>query len=173
MMQHHADAYRRMQSFLESNEPFIICFEFNLANAEKIFLTSSNKILAIEDKIYLPNSGLKLESFSFNDSAHNYIKLSGIFEAKAIHQSIQLEGAEVSILFYFINKQQIFHWISYDFQKMLHDGLKFTIFLHSGIFKTHKNILQNYSRNCRADFGDSKCTIDKYLYSSSYSRYRF
>lgn len=155
-------------NLLESGESFTTCFEFFLATKEKLFLTSSNKSIEVNGKNYLPYSGLNLESFEFNDSSHNHIKLSGIFETKGINNSHILDKSEIGIFFYFPNKKLIFEWVTYHFGKIEHDGLKFVIILNSEIFKLHKTLLQNYSRNCRAAFGDSKCKIDPSVYSICY-----
>ena len=152
----------------ESNEPFVTCFEFVLMDKQRLFLTSSNQGLQVDNKNYLPYSGLNLDRFEFNDSAHNYIQFSGIFESEGINNTHILDGSEVSIFFYFINKKSLSEWITYSFSKIEHDGMRFIITLASDMFKTYKSLLQHYSPSCRAVFGDSECGIDTSFYANIY-----
>jgi uncharacterized phage protein (TIGR02218 family) len=153
---------------LESKEDFVTCFEIHLQGMQKLFLTSANRKITINEVDYLPYSGLNLCSFELNDSAHNYIKLKGIFEDKGINNRQNLDGAIIKILFYFTKRKLLLEWIEYNFSKIEHDGQSFEISLISEIFKLQKSLLQNYSTNCRAAFGDNKCRIDKYIYSDNY-----
>lgn len=155
-------------ALMEAKEQFFTCFEFNLANKQQLLLTSANKKITSNGLDYLPYSGLNLDIFGFNDSAHNYIKLKGIFEDKGINNRQNLDGAIVKILFYFLKQNQLFEWVEYSFSKIEHNGQSFEISLMSEIFKLQKSLLKNYSITCRALFGDNKCGIDKYIYSNNY-----
>jgi uncharacterized phage protein (TIGR02218 family) len=157
-----------LTKLLESKASFVFCFEFDLVTKQKLFLTSASKKITANGVNYLPYSGLSLESFEFNDSAHNYIILKGIFEEKGINNIRNLDEATIKILFYFVKQKLLLEWVEYNFSKIEHDGQNFEISLVSEIFKLQKSLLHNYSRNCRAVFGDSKCRIDKYIYSNNY-----
>ncbi len=153
-----------LNELLLAKSPFIHCFSFALKSGHRICLASCNESLEIADTIYKPYSGLILDSFEFNDSAHNYIKIIGVFEENGIEENTELEGVEVGIFFYFSEKKLLLEWVTYAFCEIEHNGMRFTMTLASQIFKLQKGLLKSYSTSCRAVYGDDKCGVNTALY---------
>ncbi len=76
-----------------SDRNFTYLFYINLKNGIEYHLTSSVDLITLEGKLYLPFSGLSIESAEFNDSAQNNIVLHGTFEDLGITRNLDLVGA--------------------------------------------------------------------------------
>lgn len=153
---------------ISEGHKFITCFDLVLNNKKVIYLNSSNNILVHDEISYLPNSGVVLSSAEFNDSAHNEIKLKGIFEKGGIEQNLNLDAAMIKIFFYFPQKSLFLSWLILECEKIEHDGMSFVLILKNQTMKLHQSVLQTFSTTCRANFGDKKCKIDINRYSEYY-----
>ena len=157
-----------INKMIGNGERFLTCFHFCLQNGDKIYLTSADEKIIYHDICYMPNSGITVDSCNFNDSAHNEIKLKGIFEKNGIDQNLDLEGMSVKIFFYFPQKILLLEWLELSYSQIQYDGMSFVLIFKSEIFKLHKSVLQNFSANCRASFGDNKCGIQSIAYAAIY-----
>lgn len=157
-----------INDLIAGGERFISCFQFCLKDGKVISLTSSDQKIIYENISYLPNSGIIIENALFNDSAHNSMTLKGVFELGGIDKNLDLDGARVKIFYHFPQKTLLLQWLDMWFSEIKYDGLNFILTLKSEIFKLHKNVLQNFSTNCRANFGDNKCKVQVVAYSGFY-----
>jgi len=158
----------QINEMIAASQRFVICFQFVLQNGRKIHLTSADKKIIYEDICYMPNSGITLDSAHFNDSAHNEVKLRGVFENGGIEKNFDLDGMNVKIFFHFPQKSLFLEWIELLYSEIQYDGMNFILILKPEIYKLHKSILQNFAANCRADFGDNKCKVRSIEYSTIY-----
>ncbi|WP_342269641.1 DUF2163 domain-containing protein [Rickettsia endosymbiont of Orchestes rusci] len=146
---------------------FTYCFQIKLPEGKELYLTSSDKLLKNGDISFFPNSGLFVKQGEFNDSAQNYITVEGIFESGGIEKFMDLTGAAVKIILY---TNDIFeHFITYYCSIYTKYDLNFKMHLKPETVKYNKTIINSFSKTCRANFGDNKCTVDKNLYSSLYN----
>ncbi len=145
----------------------IYCFEIKLQDGRKLHLTDCNKFLSIDGKIFLPNSGVTIKEGWFNDSAKNYIILEGIFELNGIESQMDLTDSIVKI--YAGSADYWNHFVTYQCCIYTKSDLGFIMRLESNIGAYNQSIVQSFSKNCRASFGDNKCKIDKIAYSQIYN----
>lgn len=55
-------------------------FHITLANNRNLYLTEIDKPIIIDQKIFLPNSGIVLKEWVCNDSGQNYVIIEGIYK---------------------------------------------------------------------------------------------
>jgi len=147
-------------------ENFVYCFQIKLASGGELNLTNSDHFIRNEDIIFLPNSGLDLKEAEFNDSAQNHIIIEGIFEENGITAEVDLNNAIVKIIIY---TNGVFeHFITYYCCLYTKYDLSFKMYLKPETIKYNQSVINRYSKTCRANFGDSKCKIDKGLYTGIY-----
>ncbi|KIJ89122.1 DUF2163 domain-containing protein [Rickettsia asembonensis] len=145
---------------------FVYCFQIKLASGEELNLTNSDHAIKSEERVFLPNSGLDLKEAEFNDSAQNHIIIEGIFEENGITTAMDLNNAIVKIIIY---TDKLFeHFVTYYCTLYTKYDLNFKIHLKPETVKYNQTVINRYSKTCRAVFGDSKCKIDKALYSGIY-----
>lgn len=145
---------------------FNYCFEILLESGEKIHLTSGDKPVEVNNLIYSPKSGLNIKEGFFNDSAQDYVNLEGIFEDNGINKHLDLTASRIKILIFFDN--DFYHLITYYCTLYTKYDLHFTILLEPESTKYNQTVVDVFSQTCRANFGDTKCKIDKVLYSKAY-----
>ncbi|MEY3197361.1 MAG: hypothetical protein RLZZ59_732 [Pseudomonadota bacterium] len=162
----------KIKDYISQGQRFAFCFEFVFSCGEVLYLTSSDKKINQNNKLYQTYSGLKIECCNFNDSAQDEVIITGIFENSGIDKNHKLDSARVKVLFYFFEISEMFEWINYQFDRILSDGMKFRIILRSDTVKFQKSVLKNFSTTCRAIFGDDKCKVEKFAYAAIYSAIR-
>lgn len=129
-------------------------FEFALANGKNIYLTSSNEIVKLDGKKYLPNSGLSLKCIN-KDGPFIEASIKGFFEEKGIDFGFSLEDSKLVI--YYSESSKI---LSLEFFKIKSDLISFELYYFSKSIILKRTISGRISRKCRAILGDSKCKID-------------
>ncbi|MCC8419366.1 MAG: DUF2163 domain-containing protein [Rickettsia endosymbiont of Glossina mortisans submortisans] len=145
---------------------FVYCFQIKLASGEELNLTNNGYAIKNEERIFLPNSGLDLKEAEFNDSAQNHIIIEGIFEENGITTVMDLNNSIVKIIIY---TDKLFeHFVTYYCTLYTKYDLNFKIHLKPKTVKYNQTVISRYGKTCRAVFGDSKCKIDKALYSGIY-----
>ena len=157
-----------INEMISNGAKFVTCFQLELKNSQRIYLTSSDRKILYKNICYLPNSGLAIESASFNDSAHNEIRIKGIFETGGIDKNLDLDGMNVRIFFHFPQKSLFLEWLMLSYGEIQYDGMSFVLILSPEIFKLHKSVLQNFGTTCRANFGDSQCKVQSLEYAAIY-----
>jgi uncharacterized phage protein (TIGR02218 family) len=141
---------------------FFYCFDIHFFENKTIFLTSIDITIELNNKNYLPYSGLRLVEAEFNDSAKNYVILSGVFEKNGIERWMNLSSTKIDLRLF---KENILEFTgSYICTKYIQNDLDFNIYLEPETIKYNKSLLNHFSQNCRADFGDIKCKVNKELY---------
>ncbi|MFY9589580.1 DUF2163 domain-containing protein [Rickettsia endosymbiont of Halotydeus destructor] len=148
-------------------ENFIYCFQIKLPEGRELFLTSSDQIIKNNEISFLPNSGLFVKQGEFNDSAQNYIIIEGIFENGGIEKFMDLRNAEVKIMLYTDNIFE--HFITYYCSIYTKYDLNFKMYLQPETVKYNQTVINSFSKSCRTNFGDAKCSVDKSLYSVTYN----
>lgn len=146
-----------IMELLKNGARFVYCFK--LAHGEhRLYLTSNDTKVVVDDIVYQPYSGLSLARGVFNDSAQNYVEITGIFEEEGIKIESEITGSMVEVLIYF-QEERIKHplLLNYFCSKMARYGMKFTIYLHPVSDKLQQTLLDHFSSTCRAQFGDHKC----------------
>ncbi|MFK8040124.1 MAG: DUF2163 domain-containing protein [Rickettsiaceae bacterium] len=157
---------KEMHQIIKNASQYTYCFDFTLQDKRKIFLTSSNKQIAVDGNIYQTYSGILISKARFNDSAQNEVILTGVFEDNGIHKHYDLDNAQVTIYVYINDK--LYHFIHYYCKNIVRYDLNFELHLASEKSKYNQSIIKTISKTCRANFGDNKCKIDKYLYAKTY-----
>jgi uncharacterized phage protein (TIGR02218 family) len=157
-----------INKMIGAGERFVTCFQLTLKNRQIIYLTSSDSKVICENLCYLPNSGLTIENAIFNDSAHNEVRIKGIFESGGIEKNLDLDGMGVRIFFHFPEKSLFLEWLILSYSEIQYNGMSFALIVKPEIVKLHKSLLQNFSTSCRASFGDSKCKIQSWAYAEIY-----
>lgn len=79
---------------------------------------------------------------------------------------MNLNNTIVNIIIY--NEGIFEHFITYYCALYTKYDLSFKIHLKPETIKYNQTVINRYSKTCRANFGDSKCKIDKALYSGIY-----
>lgn len=149
-----------------SQQELRYCFEITLKNKEKRFLCSVNRFITLNNVIYHPASGLWLEKYSFNDSAQNEMIIHGVFEAAGISKTDILGGAKVKVIF--VRADAAERDITYYCTEFNKNDLDFYLKCEPESFKYEQSLLKLFSKTCRADFGDNKCSIDGSKYGKQY-----
>ncbi|MGI4775414.1 MAG: DUF2163 domain-containing protein [Janthinobacterium lividum] len=147
-------------------DSFSYCFKISLASSDKFFLTSAAKIIDHESISYLPASGLRIIKGSFNDSGSDCIILGGIFELGAINNFIDMRDALIEISIF--SKNAMNPYVTYSCTQYIKYDLNFEIYMQPLSIRYDQSIINNFSKTCRAKFGDAKCRADKNLYSHEY-----
>lgn len=155
-----------IKELITNLENFVYCFQIELASGEELNLTNSDHIIKNEEIIFLPNSGLDLKEAEFNDSAQNQVIIEGVFEEKGITAEMNLNNAVIKITIY--NNGVFEHFITYYCTLYIKYDLNFKMYLKPETIKYNQTIINRYSKTCRVSFGDSKCKINKSLYSGVY-----
>lgn len=149
---------------LENGEKFVYCYEL-LKDKTRLLFTDYYKELSVNDKIYLPYSGMNISNIVFNDSAHDIVEISGVFEDGGIKNSDDLSGYTIVVSLYFIESKTKYDLVEYLCRKMLKQDLSFKIFLEPITAKFKQSVLESYGPNCRANLGDARCGVNKKLYA--------
>ena len=157
-----------ISEMIGNGERFVTCFQLALKNGQVLYLTSNDRKILYENICYIPNSGLAIENATFNNSAHNEVRIKGIFEVGGIDKNLDLDGMNVRIFFHFPQKSLFLEWLSLSYSAIQYDGMNFSLIVKPEIVKLHKSVLQNFSTNCRANFGDSKCKVQSLAYAAIY-----
>jgi len=150
----------------EEFDNVIYCFEINLNEGTRLFLTSSDKAIKSDSMIFTPYSGLTIKEAEFNDSAQNHIIIEGIFETYGITAQMDLHESEIKILTYL--RQSFYHFVTYRTNLYIKNDMSFVIHLGPETVKYNKSLLKVFSKTCRANFGDSQCRVNKNHYSAIY-----
>lgn len=155
-----------LEDLVKKLENFAYCFQIKLTSGKELNLTALDYSIKNGEIVFLPNSGLDLKETEFNDSAQNYIIIEGIFEENGITQNMDLNNASVNIILY---SGSVFeHFITYHCSLYTKYDLSFKMHLKPETVKYNKCIINRYSKTCRANFSDSKCTINKELHTKLY-----
>lgn len=137
-----------------------ICFLFEITKSKRntLFLTSSDTEKNINGKKYHPHCGLHLFSLTSNDSGDNIAIIDGIYNPFAIKKEDDLTDSSITIYQLINNDLRIMgNLLCTFFSKQ---DLSFRIFCNSAVVKYQQSLLQLFSKTCRANFGDNKCTIN-------------
>jgi len=148
-------------------QSFVYCFHIKLQDNTNLYLTESDRSVSIDDVIFITNSGITLKEGEFNDSSQNYIILEGIFEDGGVEQRMDLTDSIVKIYTCFPTGYN--HFVTYHCSAYTKRDLNFTLYLESDIRLYNQPLLQSFSKNCRANFGDLKCKVDKINYNNTYN----
>jgi uncharacterized phage protein (TIGR02218 family) len=140
-----------------------LCFKITLANNEVKYLTNQSEAIKLNDKVYLPHSGLNFIDAAFNQSG-GYVKLAAIYEDSGITQKDILQDCCVEI--FIVTKENAADlFVKYYCTKTYSNLLSCVLYLEPISVKLNKSIVEFYSPTCRAGFGDDRCKIDPSLYS--------
>ncbi len=148
------------------DERMIYCFHIKFPNNQDLYLTESDKSMLIDDKIFVPNSGMTFKEGKFNDSGQNYIIIEGIFENKGVEKHYDLTDSIITI--YRCSGKNLTNFVRYRCHLYIKRDLDFTLHLAANTISYNQTILLSYSKNCRANFGDQKCKVNKADYSEIY-----
>lgn len=151
---------------LNNLKEFTYCFEITLISNNKIFLTSRSETLNVDKNVFKPDSGLNIEEIVFNDSAQDYIILTGIYEEGGINKGMDLTGSEVKIIIYANNL--LYNFVTFYCTEYSRYDSNFKILLQPITIKYNQTLLKVLSKTCRTNFGDTRCKVDKKLYYIEY-----
>lgn len=145
----------------------IYCFSIIFPNKETLYLTSSAKIIDIDNKKYMPNSGLNLIELRLDDSAEDMARIGGIFEAGGINDDMNLCGAKIRIAMIISGAvQDIAIYNCTRFEKY---DLQFEIIAEPLTSRYATDAVLKFSKTCRATLGDRKCKVDLAKYTHHYN----
>lgn len=138
-------------------------FDLELLGGTRVSLTSCSENLRINEKEYGCKSGLSIAKANFNDSGKNLIILKGIYEQGGIEKEYCIDGAIVEISSFDENVvKQLYRYICI---KVISNDLEFEIYCEPETIKYQKQLLNTFSKTCRANFADDKCGINLSKYS--------
>lgn len=146
--------------------PVIYLFEIALKDGSTLHLTSASSPVSFGEVTILPKSGLTFEEAVFDESAQNYIILSGVFEEGGLDKRSDLTEASFKIILY-CNKH-FEHLLTYRCSSFTSEDLRFTLRLEPESKKYHQSVVQSFSKTCRANFGDRRCRVNKMLHIYQY-----
>jgi len=132
-------------------------FEISLKNRKMCYLTSSSNSINHDGRVYLPFSGLSIESVELNDSAQNKIVLHGVFEDKGIANNCDIGGSIIRIINY--NQKQSEEMLRYICTKQISEEFEFTLLCEPESIKYNQSLLPIFSKTCRANFCDKNCKL--------------
>lgn len=137
-----------------------ICFLFEITKPKRdaLFLTSSDTEQNINGQKYHPYCGLNLFSLTSNDSGDNIAIIDGIYNQFAITKADDLTDASITIYQLINNDLRVLGSLICTFFSK--QDLSFRVFCNSEVVKYQQSLLQLFSKTCRANFGDKKCTIN-------------
>lgn len=155
------------KSILENNiEEAIFCFEFTLKNERRLYFTSTSCDFTYKSINYLSNTGMKINHIISRDNGYDEVYLEcaydeNILSSKEVNAGL-LEGALVSV--YCLLETELILLKKGDISQIeIYEQMaKF----HISDSRLNSNITLNYSRTCRAKFGDEKCRIEIEKYSN-------
>ena len=140
---------------------FAYLFSINIKDKKQLNLTSCHHMIRVYDKEYYPYSGLNIVKTYFNDSAANYISIQGIMHRQGIDIKTNLEGSDFKIYIYNFSTTQSKFYLHYYYNHYeVFDEKYFTLQLVPITHRLNRCLLKNYSKTCRAHFGDALCNID-------------
>ena len=119
-----------------------------------------------DNVIYSPASGLNITEGIFNDSAQDHVTIQGIYNDNGIGKKADLTSAQVKILIVIENSS--YHLVSYYCTLYTRYDLHFSIFVEPESVRYNQTVVYAFSKTCRTKFGDSKCKIDKKIFSLNY-----
>ncbi|KJV76700.1 DUF2163 domain-containing protein [Orientia tsutsugamushi] len=143
------------------------CYKITLFSGEKLYLTSSPTSILLSKNLYLPNSGLVINSINLNDSGEAIAEIEGIFEKQGITYEHILHNLKIEILIT-VDQTSYNDFFTFYCIEVNHDTVKFCLSLSSIGIKLYQTILKTYSKSCRANLGDKYCKINTDQYTKSY-----
>lgn len=137
---------------------------------EKFYYTNFTKDVnfRIDSKIqkFLSKYSIGINFGSFDDSLQNNINLKGYLTSNdndfldKIHN-----GGRVKIYLYYPQKNIFKKWKYYHIENVIINDSYFQIYLTSPSKILNSSLVDFFSKDCRANFGDYKCKIDKNLFT--------
>lgn len=138
----------------------IYCFDFKLANSEKIFLTSFEDKVEFSDKSYLPHSAIGFKGFLRQVNLEDVVIIKGIWEENGIVKTLNLENSELNITaLLWGQKTSAISLSKYHFNAMKEREDGFEITYLGQLSKYRTNNTNFYSKLCRAEFGGKECGV--------------
>jgi len=144
----------------------VYAFEIYAQSGTVLALNSSGRDLLVGEQKFLRFSALSLIKGEFNDSAENEIFLNGIFEDGGINKSMNLAGCMIKI--YYCWDCKLSPLVTYFITEFSKNDLDFTIKCEPETAKYNQSLLLLFSKTCRANFGDDKCSITLGDYKKTY-----
>ncbi len=142
---------------------YLHLFDFEFLGGTSISLTSCSENLRVNERQYCCKSGLSIAKANFNDSGKNLIIIKGIYEKEGIEKECCIDGAIVSISSFDENAvKQSYRYIC---TKVVSNDLEFELYCEPETIKYQKQLLNSFSKTCRANFADDKCGISLPKYS--------
>ena len=119
-------------------------FDISLKGEKVYYLTSSSDSIEHDGKVYLPFSGMSVESVELNDSAQNKIVLHGVFEAGGIENNCDIIGSIIRIVNYTTERaEEILRYIC---TKQISEELEFKLICEPESIKYNQSLLPNFSK---------------------------
>ncbi|KJV57511.1 hypothetical protein OCHUTO_0079 [Orientia chuto str. Dubai] len=143
---------------ISSSNNINFCYKITLSTGEKLYLTSSHTSILLDNNLYLPNSGLIINSISINDSGEAIAEIEGIFDDYGIKYDQILHDLKIEI-FVTIDQDTYSDFFTFYCTEINHNKVKFYLYLSSISFKLYQTILKTYSKSCRANLGDKYCKV--------------
>lgn len=142
----------------QANQQYYWCFHFHQFNGKaEQFLTEHDQNIKIDDKLFYAQEGVKFNYMNFSDSGINEAELE-ILDANII-----CPGQKCS-LFLFL-EDHLLYFSKFVISKIVNKDIYYIVHLENhNIVKLQKPLLEAYSQKCRANFGDSRCKINKFTY---------
>lgn len=160
-----SEKYRKIADS-KQNISIAYAYEIFITSERVLLLNSSDKVLTISEKKFLPFSGVSLVKGEFNDSADNVITLNGVFETQGITREMNLAGCKIKIHTFF--NGELSPLVTYYIQEFEKNNLDFVIKCGPETAKYNQSLLLLFSKTCRANFGDSKCSVNTDTYKRLY-----
>lgn len=149
-----------VRQLINQGTAFAFGYDIELHNGQKIYLTNFARAISINDVTYLPDSSLQIAKANFNDSAHDFVEITGILDKAAILLLEYIANAKISLSIILIDKALIEPFLTLRCFSFHKQHLQFTLYLRNNITRLAQNATKFYSKTCRASLGDDKCGVD-------------
>jgi uncharacterized phage protein (TIGR02218 family) len=138
-------------------------FMIQLASGENLNFTSADMSIANdsikgENLVFLPYSNLSVTDAIEDALGRDSMTVEGVCELGGVHDPALLSDAQVRV--FFSNGHSLRRVGTYLCFRVEIYGNSFRLHLESKYHLSAKSLSENYSRTCRAVFGDSRCGFD-------------
>jgi uncharacterized phage protein (TIGR02218 family) len=157
---------QNLRRMIQSGANFAFGFDIQCLNGRNFFFTNYCEVLTIGDAHYNPNSALNIVKANFNDSAHDIVEVSGIFEDSGLNIAEDLTGAKIIIKIILVSEKIAEQLLTLFCFNILKEQQKFTLYLKNHVAKLEQSATKIYSKTCRAKLGDALCRVNLENFSS-------
>jgi uncharacterized phage protein (TIGR02218 family) len=149
-----------IRNLISTKANFAFGYDIELSNGQKLHLTNFSSAITINQVTYHPNSSLQITKANFNDSAHDFVEVTGISDKASKLLLEYIQNAKISLSIILIDKATIEPFLTLYCFSVHRQNLHFTLYLKNNITKLAQNATKFYTKTCRASLGDARCGVN-------------